>query len=165
MGNYAFRYLFENMGNTGKYCRSDSSNSFDSRPLPDLCRLGRKVVEEPDSPLRDLSTVPAYLEPGPVAVCRSDSAGYGGRMVRSCDRQKSCGWIAGNHQALCENRRVCGGYLCGTTVALADGLGSLRVLCFSADENYISENLRQLEVGERSAEGGDISVSPAVPSD
>ena len=152
------------MGDTGKYCRSDSSNSFDSRPLPDLCRLGEKVVEEPDSFLRDLSSVPAYLEPGAVAVCRSDFAGYGRRMVRSCDRKKSCGWIAGNHQALCADRGVCGGYLCGTAAGLPDGLGNLRFLCFSADENYISENLRQLEVGERSVEGRDIPVSPAVPS-
>ena len=57
------------------------------------------------------------------------------------------------------------GHLCGTTGALADGLGSLRVLCFSADKNYISENLRQFEVGERSAESGDLSVSPDIPSD
>ena len=97
--------------------------------------------------------------------CRSDSVGHGRRMVRSCDRQKSCGWTAGNHQALCEDMGVCGGHLCGTTGALADGLGSLRVLCFSADKNYISENLRQFEVGERSAESGDLSVSPDIPSD
>ena len=153
------------MGNTGKYYQSDSSNSFDSRPLSDLCGLGGEMVEEPDSPLRDLSSVSAYLEPGPVAVCRSDPAGYGRRMVRPCDRQKPYGWIAGNHQALCEDRRVCSGYLCGTTAVLADGLGSLCSLCFSADENYISENLRQFEVGKRSAEGGDLSVSPDVPSD
>ena len=62
-------------------------------------------------------------------------------------------WLA-YHRGDVQNHHVCG-----------DGLGSLRILCFSADENYISENLRQFEVGKRSAEGGDLSVSPDVPSD
>ena len=153
------------MGNTGKYYQSDSSNSFDSRPLSDLCGLGGEMVEEPDSLLWDLSSVPAYLGSGQMVVYSADSAGYGGRTVCSYPQQKSCGWTAGNYPVLCEDRRVCGGHLCETTVALADGLGSLRILCFSADENYISENLRQFEVGKRSAEGGDLSVSPDVPSD
>lgn len=143
----------------GKYYQSDSSNSFDSRPLSDLCGLGGEMVEEPDSLLWDLSSVPAYLGSGQMVVYSADSAGYGGRMVCPYPQQKSCGWTAGNYPVLCEDRRVCGGHLCETTVALADGLGSLRILCFSADENYISENLRQFEVGKRSAEGGDLSVS------
>ena len=91
---------------TGKYYQSDSSNSFDSRPLSDLCGLGGEMVEEPDSLYGTYLLYRHTWVRGRWLFILPDSAGYGGRMVCSYPQQKSCGVDCWKLSVLCEDRRV-----------------------------------------------------------